>query len=110
MKKYIEQNPFLSVIVAAGVAVGAMMSISTGFEKLDRIVCTEAEAEEMIQRQTVPMHRDEIEFQMKQLKYQIYILEQKEINNKAEPWEGKLLEDLEQDLEALQEKKSKLPR
>ena len=38
MKKYIEQNPFLSVIVAAGVAVGAMMSISTGFERLDRIV------------------------------------------------------------------------
>jgi hypothetical protein len=93
-----------------GVMFGATQTIGSGLDRFDRILCTEAEAEEMILQQTIPMHRDEIDFQIKQLKYQIYILEQKEINGKSEPWEAKLLEDLEDDLDALEAKKGSLPR
>ena len=110
MKKLIEENPYLSIIVAMGVMFGAMKTIGTGWQYFDAMVCSEAEAEDMIQRQTVPMHRDEIEFQIKQLKYQIYILEQKEIKKKQEPWEEKLLEKMNEDLDVLEEKKRNLPR
>ena len=109
-RRMIEENPFLSIVVAMGVMFGATKSISGGVEVVDSYFCTEAEAQDMIEQQTIPMHRDEIDFQIKQLKYQIYILEQKEINGKSEPWEPKLLEDLEDDLNALKEKKAALPR
>lgn len=108
MRHIIEKNPILSIIVAIGVTLGAMTTIQNSFSRFDALICTEAEAREMIQQQMVPMLRDNTEYQINQLKNQIFVLKQKKQYNKDEPWEADLLEDLENELDRLKEKKQEL--
>ena len=107
--RFIPENKVYATILGIGVFAGSLLGIIEGIEKLDAIVCTEAEAQDMIQEQAVPIQRQNFEFQIQQMEYEQDILKRKAEWDKEEPWEEELIKDLEKDIDLLKKKKDALP-
>jgi hypothetical protein len=105
MRKIIEDNPILSVVVAMGIMFGATQTIGGGFKYFDRLICTESEAEEIYKQQSEPVQRDFLDFQIFMLESQVRTLKEKERAGKGEAWEPDLIDDLEGELDRLKSKK-----
>ena len=104
----IKENKLVSSILAVAMVVGAIVSIGKGFEWSDKYICTEAEAGSMIQQSVIPAERNRLEKDISDIKRDIFVLEQKAQYGKDEPWEPKLLEQLEEDLDELEADKDEL--
>ena len=106
----ITNNKVISAILAISLVIGALVSIGKGLEWSDKYVCTEAEANDMIQQSIIPAQRARIEKDINDIKRDIFVLEQKAQYDKDEPWEPKLLEQMEADLNELKLEKSELDK
>lgn len=104
----IKNNKTASFIVGIAALIAATLGIIEGVQKLDSFICSEAEAQEMIQQQAIPVQRDQLEFQIDQMKREIFVLKQKAQYNKEEPWEAELLKEMQKELGELEIKKDNL--
>ena len=108
MRKYISENPILSLLVACGVTIGAAQTVGKGFDQLDGLICTEAEAEEMIQQQAAPLQRQLMEFQIYQLEKEKRALEHNMREGKDGEYDRSLIADLVKEIDRLKDEKRKL--
>ena len=106
--KIVREKPIHSAVIGLAMLIAATVGIIEGLEKLDKFICTEAEAKEMIQQRALPVQRQQLEYQIQQMEYDLFILKRKKEYGKDEPWEEDLIDDIEEDIDDLEEKKDKL--
>ena len=108
LREVIEKNPLWTMLVVAGIAIGAFQTLSSGVKSLDKMICTEAEAEEMIKQQAVPVQRSLYEFQIYQLEKEQKELQWKLKSQVITDYEMQTLNDLNEEIDRLREEKRKL--
>ena len=108
MRKYISENPLISILIACSVAIGAAQTVGKGFDQLDGLICTEAEAEEMIRQQAAPLQRQLMDFQIYQLEKEKRGLEYNMREGKDGEYDRALVKDLVKEIDRLKDEKRNL--
>ena len=55
----IKDNPVIALVAGIAVLVGSVVGIGKGMTEIDGLICTEAEAQEMIRQRSLPIQRQQ---------------------------------------------------